>query len=49
MSDRDIQSHIAGICGLEASDGAVTRIAGRLIPELRQWRQRLLDAVYPFI
>ena len=49
MSYRDIQSHIADMYGLEVSDGAITRITDRLLPELKAWQQRPLDAVYPFV
>lgn len=49
MSYRDIQSHIADMYGLEVSDGAITHITDRLLPELKAWQQRPLDAVYPFV
>lgn len=49
MSYRDIQNHIADIYGLEVSDGAITNITNRLLPELREWQQRPLDTVYPFV
>lgn len=49
MSYRDIQKHIADIYGLEVSDGAITNITDKLIPQLQAWRQRPLDAVYSFV
>jgi transposase-like protein len=49
MSYRDIQSHIADIYGLAVSNGAITNITNRLLPELKEWQQRPLDAVYPFV
>lgn len=49
MSYRDIQSHIADIYGLDVSDGAITNITNRLLPELQEWQQRPLDTVYPFV
>lgn len=49
MSYRDIQKHIADMYGLEVSDGAITNITDKLIPQLQAWRQRPLDAVYPFV
>lgn len=49
MSYRDIQSHIADIYGLDVSDGAINRITDQLLPELRAWQQRPLNAVYPFV
>lgn len=49
MSCRDIQKHIADMYGLDISEGAITNIIDKLIPELRAWQQRPLDAVYPFV
>ncbi|MBS9783296.1 MAG: IS256 family transposase [Pasteurella sp.] len=49
MSYRDIKSHIAEIYGLDISDGAITTITDSLIPKLKEWQQRPLDTVYPFV
>lgn len=35
--------------GLDISEGAITNIIDKLMPELRAWQQRPLDAVYPFV
>lgn len=43
MSCRDIQKHIADMYGLDISEGAITNIIDKLIPELRAWQQRPLD------
>ena len=48
-SYRDIQKHIADMYGLDVSDGAITNITDKLLPQLQAWRQRPLDAVYPFM
>ncbi len=34
MSYRDIQKHVAELYGLEISDGAITHITDKLLPEL---------------
>lgn len=31
------------------SDGAITNITDQLVPQLKAWQQRPLDAVYPFV
>lgn len=49
MSYKDIRKHIADLYGLEVSDGAITSITDKLLPELQAWQQRPLDAVYPFV
>lgn len=49
ISYRDIQKHIADLYALDISEGAITNISDKLIPELRVRQQRPLDAVYPFV
>ena len=49
MSYKDIQQHISELYALSISDGMISAITDRLIPELKQWQQRPLEAVYPFI
>lgn len=49
MSYKDIRKHIADLYGLEVSDGAITSITDKLLPQLQAWQQRPLDAVYPFV
>lgn len=49
MSYRDIKKHIADIYGLDLSDGTITNITDQLVPQLREWQQRPLEAVYPFV
>ncbi|WP_063655817.1 transposase [Candidatus Arsenophonus triatominarum] len=38
MSYRDIQKHVAELYGLEISDGAITHITDKLLPELKAWQ-----------
>ncbi len=49
MSYRDIQKHVAELYGLEISDGAITHITDKLLPELKAWQQHPLEALYPFV
>ncbi len=49
MSYRDIQKHVAELYGLEILDGAITHITDKLLPELKAWQQRPLEALYPFV
>lgn len=49
MSYRDIKTHIGDMYGLALSDGAITNITDQLIPQLKAWQQRPLDAIYPFV
>ena len=35
--------------GIEVSSGTINTITDRLVPELRAWQERDLEAVYPFV
>lgn len=48
-SYQDIKQHIQDMFAFDVSAGAVTAITDRLIPELRAWQERDLEAVYPFV
>lgn len=49
MSYRDIQHHIQDLYGLETSTATLTAITDQLIPELKAWQNRPLEAVYPIV
>lgn len=48
-SYRDIRFHIEELYGIEVSEATITAVTDQLIPELKAWQSRSLDAVYPFI
>lgn len=48
-SYRDIRFHIEEIYGIEVSEATITSVTDQLIPELKAWQARSLEAVYPFI
>ncbi|MDO6719324.1 IS256 family transposase [Psychrosphaera sp. 1_MG-2023] len=49
MSYRDIRGHVEDLYGIEVSEATISAVTDRLIPELKEWQQRPLDAVYPFV
>lgn len=49
MSYADIQEHLHEMYGLEISDGTITAITDRIIPEIREWQMRPLESVYPIV
>ena len=49
MTTRDVRGHIADVYGVDISPELVSRITDAIIPELRAWQSRPLDAVYPII
>jgi putative transposase len=48
-SYRDIRSHIEDLYGIEVSEATISAVTDQLIPELKAWQSRPLEAVYPFI
>lgn len=49
MSTRDVQAHIADAYQVEISPELVSKITDAVLPELRAWQSRPLDAVYPIV
>lgn len=49
MTTRQISETIEDIYGFEVSDGMVSDITDRLIPQIEEWQNRVLDKVYPIV
>ncbi|HCE4695114.1 TPA: IS256 family transposase [Vibrio parahaemolyticus] len=49
MSYRDIRGHVEDMYGVDVSEATITGVTDRLIPELKEWQQRPLDTLYPFV
>ncbi|RME33550.1 MAG: IS256 family transposase, partial [Deltaproteobacteria bacterium] len=49
MSYQAIREHIQEMYGMRLSNGTLNAITDKLIPELRAWQERELDAIYPII
>lgn len=49
VSYSDIRSHLREMFGVEISDGTLTAITDRIIPEIKEWQNRPLENVYPVI
>jgi len=49
LSTRQISEQIEDIYGFEVSEGMVTGITNKLLPEIEAWQQRPLSAVYPIM
>ena len=49
MSYRDIRAHVQDMYGLEVSEAVISGVTDRLIPELKSWQQRPLEAIYPIV
>ena len=49
MTTRQISETIEDIYGFEVSDGMVSDITDRLLPQIEDWQKRPLDKVYPIV
>lgn len=49
MSYSDIQSHLKEMYDFDISDGTISSITDRIIPEIKEWQNRPLESVYPLI
>lgn len=49
MTVRDVQAHIAEVYQVDISPELVSKITDAILPELREWQQRPLDAIYPIL
>jgi len=48
-SYQDIRTHIADIYDMSLSNGTINAVTDKLLPELKAWRERDLEAVYPIV
>lgn len=49
MSTRDIHKGINDIYGIEISAEMVSKITDKILPQIKEWQNRLLEPIYPFI
>lgn len=49
MSYRDIKKHVQEMYGLEVSEATISAVTDSILPELKAWQCRALDAIYPII
>ncbi len=49
MSQRDISEQIKNLYDVDISDGLVSKIVEKIVPEINAWQNRPLDSVYPFV
>jgi len=49
MTVRDVQAHLRDVYRVEVSPELISRVTDAVLPELRAWQNRPLDAVYPIV
>ena len=47
MTTRDVQAHLGAVCSVDISPELISKITDAVLPELRAWQSRPLDALYP--
>ena len=49
MSYIDIREHVEEMYGINVSNAAISAVTDTIIDEVKQWQQRPLESVYPFV
>jgi len=49
MTVSDCNEHLADLYGISVSDGMISEITNKILPELECWRSRPLFAIYPIV
>ena len=49
MSYQDMASHVAEMYGLTVSHATISAVTDKLLPEIKEWKERPLASHYPFI
>jgi putative transposase len=49
MSQRDIEDSLREMYGAEISQTLISKITDKILPEVNEWQNRPLDAVYPIV
>ena len=49
MSQRDIEDNLREIYGADISQSMISKITDKILPEVNEWQNRLLESVYPIV
>ena len=49
MSRRDIQAHMEEIYGVKMSAEMISKITDKILPHVKEWQYRMLQAIYPIL
>lgn len=49
MSTRDIHDQLKEIYGIELSADMVSKITDSILPQIKEWQNRSLESIYPFV
>lgn len=49
MSTRQISEQIEEIYGFDVSESFVSKVTDKILPEIQDWQNRILDSIYPIV
>ena len=49
MSTREIKGHLKELYGVEVSPDLISRVTEGIMQEVKEWRNRPLDPLYPLV
>lgn len=49
MSNRDIESHLNELYGIDVSPTLISKITDRILPEIKEWQNRMLKSIYSIV
>jgi transposase-like protein len=49
LSQRDIEKTVKEIYGIDISDSLISNITDKIIPNLEEWKNRILEPIYPIV
>ncbi len=49
MTTADIESHMRDLYDIEISDSTISRITDKILPQIEDWQNRPLEALYPIV
>lgn len=49
MSTRQISDQVEDIYGFDVSESFVSKVTDKILPEIKDWQNRMLDSIYPIV
>jgi transposase-like protein len=49
MSTRQISDQVEDIYGFDVSESFISKVTDKIIPEIKDWQNRILDSIYPIV
>ncbi len=49
MSPKQISDQVEDIYGFDVSESFVSKVTDKILPEIKDWQNRILDSIYPIV